>query len=72
MATMKKESSYLDRDDILAGIAELARSQGLYGRVLRVLEELKEENPDKYDRVMTELEDQHFTTFLDFILWFEG
>lgn len=61
----------MDREDILNAIQELAYSQGFYGRLLRFFTELKEEDPDKYEEVMQELEAQKFGDTLDMVLFFE-
>ena len=61
----------MDREDILNAIQELAYSQGFYGRLLRFFMELKEEDPDRYEEVMQELEAQKFGDTLDMVLFFE-
>ena len=61
----------MDRDDILNAIAELAQSQGFYGRLLRDLREARDENPDGYEAFMTELEAQEFGSTLDLVLYLE-
>lgn len=62
----------MKRYDILSLIAELAQSQGMYGRLLRDLLELKSEDPEAYDKAMNELEAKNFKDPLDFIMWYEG
>ena len=61
----------MDRDDILNVFAELAQSQGFYGRLLRDLMEMKEYEPETYEEVMTSLEAQNFKSSLDLILYIE-
>lgn len=61
----------MNREDILNAIQELAYSQGFYGRLLRFFVELKEEDPDRYEEVMQELEAQKFGDTLDMVLFFE-
>ena len=61
----------MDRDDILNTIAELAQSQGFYGRLLRDFMELRDEDPDTYENVMTQLEAQNFGDPVDMVLFFE-
>ena len=61
----------MKRDEILGVFAELAQSQGFYGRLLRNIEELQECDPDMYEEFMTELEEQNFHDALDLILYIE-
>lgn len=59
----------MKREDILKAISELAKSQGFYGRLLRDLTSLDEED---FEKVMTMLEDLKFTDTLDLVLFLEG
>ena len=61
----------MDRDDILNAIAELAQSQGFYGRLLRDILEIRDEDPDRYEDFMIALEEQHFGDAVDMVLYFE-
>ena len=61
----------MKREDIINAITELSYSQGFYGRLLRDIMELKRENEDSYEMLMGELEDQHFNSTLDMVLFFE-
>ena len=61
----------MDRDDILNTIAELAQSQGFYGRLLRDILELKQYAPDEYEEYMTALEEKKFGDPVDMVLFFE-
>jgi len=63
---------YLDRDDIIKGIKTLAQSQGFYGRVLNDLLKMKQNNPEEYNRIMTELENEKFKDIVDFVLYIES
>ena len=58
-------------EDILNAIRELASSQGFYGRLLRDLTELKENDLESYNSIKEELESQKFTDTLDMIMYFE-
>lgn len=40
----------MTREEILAGFESLARSQGSYGRLLRDLRELEEDEPEVYEK----------------------
>lgn len=61
----------MDRNEILATIHNLAKSQGFYGRVLNAILELREVNPNKYDEYMESLEAQKFGDAIDLVLYFE-
>ena len=58
-----KIENNMNKEQILDAVAELACSQGFYGRLLRDLRE----NPDYLDY----LEQQHFSDTLDMILFLE-
>lgn len=58
-------------EDILNAIRELANSQGFYGRLLRDIIELKENDLEGYNSLKEELESQNFTDTLDMIMYFE-
>ena len=57
--------------DILEAITELSYSQGFYGRLLRQLLEIKENDKASWDEIVKELEAQNFKTSLDMVLYFE-
>lgn len=61
----------MNRNEILTAIAELAYSQGFYGRLLNNLLEMRENDPDTFDVTMTMLEEQNFGDRLDMVLFFE-
>lgn len=61
----------LKRDDILKTFEGLSRSQGFYGRLLRQLYDMRENDPDEYERYMQELEDQEFKDELELIMYIE-
>lgn len=56
---------------ILEIIEKLSHSQGLYGRILRDLEEMQKNDPDTYKETIELLEKQDFKTELDLILYIE-
>lgn len=60
-------AKYLTKQEIKDTFISLSYSQGLYGRILRDIEET--EDPD---RVYQELENKHFESTLDLILYIEG
>lgn len=55
-------------EEILKGIIQLSHSQGFYGRLL---EDISELNEDEYNDLKKFWEDQHFKTFVDFIVFIE-
>lgn len=61
----------MDRENILALIKDLAKSQGYYGRMLAELEELEVNDPSYYEDVMTAWETQRFNDPIDFIMYME-
>ena len=62
----------MDREQILHVIRELARSQGFYGRLLESYSELRDRDPEEFDRCMMVLEAQNFQDTLDVVLYFES
>lgn len=58
-------------NEIMSEIADLACSQGFYGRLYRDILELKREDPETYEQLKAELEAQNFATTLDMVLYFE-
>ena len=58
--------------ELLNIIKQLANSQGFYGRLLRELEEIKQQEPAKYADIVEKWEAKNFTDSLQFILWLEG
>ena len=59
-------------EDILNAIRGLASSQGFYGRLLRDLTELKENDLESYNSIKEELERQNFNDTLDLIIYLES
>ena len=71
---MKQDNNgtlYLGIDDILENIKSLARSQGFYGRLYERLIEVRDNDADAWDEVVSELEAQKFRTALDMVFYFE-
>lgn len=66
------EATSMKIDDIMKAIADLAKSQGFYGRLLRYLNEIKNA-PDKsrWNALVAEYESKHFKEPLDMVLYFE-
>lgn len=67
-----KQTGFFTMDDCLDTIRMLAGSQGLYGRMLERLKELKETDRDSYDTISHEWESQRFRSSLDFMMYVEG
>lgn len=59
-------------DDVFDVIYSLSHSQGFYGRLLRDLEELRNEDEEAWERFVGVVEDKEFTSALDVVLFFEG
>ena len=57
---------------IIETIERLSQSQVLYGRILRDLEETKENDPEAYQETMELLESQDFKTPVDLVMYIEG
>lgn len=66
------EKKPLTFEDIMGLIRKLARSQGLYGRLLNAIEEVKENSPEDYDELVEKWEWMQFKDELDFILYIES
>lgn len=62
----------MNREQIMETIRTLAMSQGLYGRILRSLEEAKNNAPENYEKVMEILEFMQFKDAVDLVMFFEG
>lgn len=62
----------MKRQDILNVFSFLSKSQGFYGRLLRDLMLLKDNDEDKYEALMDMLEEQEFITPVDVIIFVEG
>ena len=62
----------MNREEILNAIRSLAMSQGRYGRLMRRIEYLQEENPNEYEYLMEALENEHFEDAVDLVMFLEG
>lgn len=58
-------------NEIIDVIEVLSHSQGFYGRLLRSIYELKQENEEEYNELKHYLESQNFSDALDVVLFFE-
>lgn len=58
-------------NEIINIIEMLSHSQGFYGRLLRSILELKQENETEYNELKNYLESQNFSDSLDVIMFFE-
>lgn len=59
-------------DDVMDVIISLSHSQGYYGRILRSIAELRDEDEEAFDALVVEIESQEFTSALDVVMYFEG
>jgi len=67
----KDGNLYMSIDDVMENVEQLSHSQGFYGRLYERLCEIRDNEPDAWDKVVTDLEAQHFRTALDMVLYFE-
>lgn len=58
-------------NEILSAIRLLAGSQGFYGRLLNSILWIKDNEPEKYEKLKQELESQNFGDMVDMVLYFE-
>lgn len=61
----------MNRDEIMDTIKMLASSQGFYSRMYSSLCEMRDNDPDEFDRNMTILEEQNFGDAVDMVMFFE-
>ena len=59
----------MKRDEILGVFQSLARSQGMYGRILRLIDRMTDEEREV---MWQELEAQNFEDAVDLVLYIEG
>ena len=62
----------LDFDDVMDIIIDLSYSQGFYGRLLRDIAELRDEDENLFQNFVKEIESQNFTSSFDVVMYFEG
>lgn len=62
----------LDFDDVMDIIIDLSYSQGFYGRLLRDIAELRDEDENLFQNFVEEIESQNFTSSFDVVMYFEG
>ena len=62
----------LKRNDILEIFKDFSKSQGFYGRLLNNLNDLKENDPNTYEKYMKNLEDHEFKDVVDLVLYIES
>lgn len=58
-------------NEIISVIETLSHSQGFYGRLLRSIYELKQENEEEYNELKNYLESKNFRDALDVVMFFE-
>ena len=63
------KEKFLSYEDVIGIIKDLAQSQGFYGRLLKSIQEMTEEEINEFKET---IENQKFKDSLDFILWLEG
>lgn len=68
----KAEVTTMKMPQIREAIKGLAASQGSYGRLDRILDEVAEESPETYAEITETLEQQGFTDVVDLIMYLEA
>ena len=66
--TAEKTNGYLNKCEIMEVIISLSHSQGLYCRIRESIEEMSEEDRDRF---LDHLQAQHFKDSVDLVLYFE-
>ena len=61
----------MNREQIMETVKQLAHSQGSYGRFYRALCDMRDNEPDRFDKAMTMLEEKNFKDAVDLILYLE-
>ena len=56
-------------EDVINVLAELSKSQGFYGRLLRDISEMDDDECTELEHI---IESQNFTSALDVVMFFEG
>ena len=68
----KVEQQGYDVDQVIEVIEMLSHSQGYYGRLLRDIMYIKENDPEKFDDFKFIIERKGFTNPVDVFMFFEG
>lgn len=58
-----------DVNQVIEVVEMLSHSQGFYGRLLNRIKDMEENEPDKFDRFKTIVEDQHFADPVDIVFF---
>ena len=61
----------MNREQIMEAIRQLAHSQGSYTRFYRDLCEMRENEPERFNKAMTMLEEKKFKDIVDLVLYLE-
>lgn len=70
MNTTEKQSYNVDQ--VIEVIEMLSHSQGYYGRLLRDIMYIKENEPEKFEDFKFIIERKEFTNPVDVVMFFEG
>ena len=71
MRTIEKQAHFTG-EDCIGLIAQLASSQGFYGRLYASVMDLKEHDPAQYDKLVDDLDGLGFRDGVDFVMYIEG
>lgn len=62
----------MNREQIMEAIRQLAHSQGSYSRFYRDLCEMRDNEPERFDKAMTMLEEKNFKDTVDLVMYLES
>ena len=65
------DTRYYTMNDVLEVVRELSYSQGFYGRLLRDLLEIRDNDSEKWEELCEYITAQKFTEPLDVVYFFE-
>ena len=62
----------MNREQIMETVKQLAHSQGSYSRFYRDLCEMRDNEPERFDKAMTMLEEKNFKDTVDLVMYLES
>jgi hypothetical protein len=68
---VKEVNKRVNREQIMEAIRQLAQSQGSYSRFYRDLCEMRDNEPERFDKAMEMLEEKQFRDTVDLVLYLE-
>ena len=67
-----RTDGYMNFIQVLEVIQQLSHSQGFYSRLLEVIEDVHENDPEKFEQFKQGVEAQNFKDSVDVVLFFES